>query len=45
VQQQLSGYIQSPKITEHIDELIVPPAMGSQAGVMGAIALAKSIGG
>jgi fructokinase len=42
VQQQLNGYIQSPKVTETIDELIVPPALGSQAGVMGAIALART---
>jgi len=27
---------------ESIDELIVPPALGSQAGVMGAIALART---
>ena len=40
VQQQLNGYIQSPKVTETIEGLIVPPALGNQAGVMGAIALA-----
>ncbi len=40
IQQQLNGYIRSPKILEKIDELIIPPTLGSQAGVMGAIALA-----
>ena len=42
VQQQLNGYLQSPKVTDTIEELIVPPALGNQAGVMGAIALAKT---
>jgi fructokinase len=36
----LNGYIQSPAILAHIDEYIVPPALGSDAGVLGAIALA-----
>ena len=36
----LNGYIQSPAILEHIDEYIVPPALGGRAGVLGAIALA-----
>lgn len=37
----LNGYIQSPQILEHIDEYIVPPALGDRAGVLGAIALAE----
>lgn len=41
VQNLLQGYIQKPEITERIDEYIVPPALGSQAGVLGAIALAQ----
>lgn len=41
VQTLLNGYIQAPQILEHIDEYIVPPALGSQAGVLGAIALAQ----
>ena len=36
----LNGYIQAPEILERIDEYIVPPALGGDAGVLGAIALA-----
>ncbi len=36
----LAGYVQSPKILERIDHYIVPPALGSRAGVLGAMALA-----
>ncbi|MEW5957355.1 MAG: ROK family protein [Chloroflexota bacterium] len=39
-QQFLKGYIRSPQLGEHIDRYIVPPALGNQAGVLGAIALA-----
>jgi fructokinase len=35
----LNDYIQHPAITEHINETIVPPALGGRAGVLGAIAL------
>lgn len=42
VQQQLNGYIQSSKVTDTIADLIVSPSLGNQAGVMGAIALAKT---
>lgn len=38
----LNGYIQSPAILDHIDSYIVPPGLGNQAGVLGAIALAKA---
>lgn len=41
VQQLLNGYIQKPEIIDAIDEYIVPPTLGSQAGVLGAIALAQ----
>lgn len=37
----LNGYVQSPTILEQIDDYIVPPALGSKAGVAGAIALAE----
>jgi len=37
----LNGYVQSPKILEEIDAYIVPPKLGSRAGVLGAIALAR----
>jgi fructokinase len=40
VQDLLNGYIQVPAITEEIDDTIVPPALGGQAGVVGAMALA-----
>ena len=36
----LKGYVQSPAILEHIDEYIVPPALGNQAGMLGCIAMA-----
>ncbi|HSR14035.1 MAG TPA: ROK family protein [Thermodesulfobacteriota bacterium] len=36
----VNGYVRSPMILERIDEYIVPPALGDDAGVLGAIALA-----
>ncbi|MEZ4866670.1 MAG: ROK family protein [Caldilineaceae bacterium] len=42
VQQRLNGYIQSATITtDSLDGYIVPPKLGSRAGVLGAIALAQ----
>jgi fructokinase len=41
LQELLNGYLQAPAIIEHIDEYIVPPALGNRAGVLGAIALAQ----
>ncbi|MBN1889717.1 MAG: ROK family protein [Thermoflexales bacterium] len=41
VQTLLAGYVHAPAILEHIDDYIVPPALGSRAGVLGAIALAQ----
>lgn len=40
VQQLLNGYVQAPEILDQIDRYIVPPALGSRAGMLGAIALA-----
>ncbi|MDY7108732.1 MAG: ROK family protein [Planctomycetota bacterium] len=37
----LNGYVQSPAILDAIDEYIVPPALGDQAGMLGGIALAQ----
>lgn len=37
----LNGYVQSPEILENIDDYIQPPALGSRAGVLGALALAQ----
>jgi len=41
VQGILNGYVQAPAIIEDIDAYIVPPGLGSRAGVLGAIALAQ----
>lgn len=41
VQRLLNGYVQSAAILEEIDSFIVPPALGDQAGVLGAFALAE----
>ena len=35
----LNGYVQSPTILDNINTYIVPPALGNQAGVLGASAL------
>ncbi len=40
VQKLLNGYLQIPAILEGIDSYIVPPALGGDAGVKGALALA-----
>jgi fructokinase len=39
----INGYIQTPQITENIEEYIVPPGLGERAGVLGAIALAQRV--
>jgi fructokinase len=41
VKRLLNGYIRSPMSLEKIDEYIVPPGLGNQAGVLGAIVLAQ----
>ncbi len=41
-QEYLNGYVQSEMITSRINEYIVPPDLGNQAGMLGAIALAQS---
>ena len=41
VKKLLNEYIPWPMILERIDEYIVPPGLGDQSGIMGAIALAK----
>jgi len=40
VRDLLNGYVQAPAITEPTNTYILPPALGRQAGVLGAIALA-----
>jgi fructokinase len=42
VQEILNQYVQHIDIIENIDHYIVPPLLGNNAGVLGAIALAKS---
>jgi fructokinase len=39
----LNNYLNHPVLTERLDEYIVPPALGYQSGVLGAIALAMQI--
>lgn len=41
VQELLNGYLQHPAILERIEEYIVPPKLGKNAGLMGASALAR----
>lgn len=41
VQQILNRYLHAPAIVDHIGDYIVPPRLGSRAGVLGAIALGQ----
>ena len=41
----LNEYISAREIMEHIDQYIIPPKLGSRAGVLGAIALAQQAAG
>jgi fructokinase len=41
VKKLLNDYIQAPEITDNIDKYIVLPELGDDAGVLGAIALAR----
>ncbi|MCJ7843221.1 ROK family protein [Lederbergia sp. NSJ-179] len=41
VQELLNGYVAVPQITEEMDQYIVPPALGDNAGITGALMLAK----
>jgi len=43
VRMLLNGYIVHDAILTRIDEYIVPPALGGQAGVLGAVALARLV--
>jgi len=44
VQELLNGYINHEMILKHIDEYIVPPALGGRSGMLGAIALIMDAG-
>jgi fructokinase len=41
VQASLKGYVRATAVLEAINQYIVPPALGSCAGVLGAIALGE----
>ena len=41
VKETLNKYVQSSAVGENIDKYIVPPALGTRSGVLGAIALAQ----
>ena len=41
VQESLNGYVHHPAVFDQVDDYIVPPGLGDQAGVLGAIALAQ----
>jgi fructokinase len=43
VQGLLNGYIASPVFSGTLEEFIVPPALGKRSGVLGALALAKTL--
>ncbi|HYG58487.1 MAG TPA: ROK family protein, partial [Symbiobacteriaceae bacterium] len=45
VQELLNGYVQSPAVLAEIDQYIVPPGLGDNAGVLGSIALAMAAAG
>ncbi len=40
-----NGYIRSRWLEEDIDQYIVPPALGSRSGALGAVAMAMALGG
>ncbi|HKO51323.1 MAG TPA: ROK family protein [Polyangiaceae bacterium] len=37
----LAGYVQADQLTEHMDQYVVPPLLGTRSGIAGAIALAE----
>ncbi len=39
----LNGYLSHPSLTQHLDQYIAPPQLGSNAGVLGAILLAEQV--
>lgn len=41
LQKLLNGYVQHPSLTTEIDQYIVAPGLGDNAGLCGALALAK----
>jgi len=45
IKEILNGYISAKEILDEIERFIVPPKLGAQAGVLGAIALAQQAAG
>lgn len=45
VQDLLNGYLQCPQILDDMDTYIVPPGLGDDSGVVGALALAREAAG
>jgi fructokinase len=43
VKELLNGYVASPVFAGEMDEFIVPPALGSRSGVLGALAMARDL--
>ncbi|MDH3215157.1 MAG: ROK family protein [Candidatus Krumholzibacteria bacterium] len=43
LQKLLNGYVQHPSLIDNIDNYVVPPALGKQAGMLGGVALAQRI--
>jgi fructokinase len=43
VRSLLAGYLASPVLTGTMEEYIVPPALGNRSGVLGALALARTL--
>jgi fructokinase len=41
----LAGYVEHDSLLDHVDDFIVPPGLGEQAGVMGALAMARALAG
>lgn len=42
VLESLNGYVEVASLLQHVEEYIVPPQLGGQSGVLGAIALARN---
>ena len=45
VHAMLNGYLQCPEIMDDMDAFVVPPGLGDDAGVTGALALAREAAG
>jgi fructokinase len=43
VRARLRGYVPAPALTDGIESYIVRPALGNEAGVLGAIAMAEEL--